>query len=45
MAKSDQNRMLGSLPLLVAVAFIGGTVYLSRLPLKSSRPAPPAGLK
>ena len=45
MAKTDQKRVLGSLPLLVAVAFITGTVFLSRLPLRSSRPVPPTGLK
>jgi len=43
MAKSDERRVFGSLPLVLAAVFITGAVFLSRLPLETSRPAPPPG--
>ena len=43
MAKSDEKRVFGSLPLALAVVFIAGAAFLSRLPLETSRPAPPPG--
>ena len=43
MAKEDQKRVFGSLPLVVAVVFIAGAVVLNQLPLQSVRPEPPEG--